>query len=118
MTWLGDFDHRGFTLWTGEFSAAANAGVGTLHALDRQHGAAFDDDGLTNIEAADLPGDAQPEGNLFLLLRSQFRAGDMAGGRDRIAQPRGGLDQLDSILLQLVGDGAENGVRVASFELQ
>src|SRR6266404_8878001 len=51
---LGNFDGDGAAVFAGELAAARQAFVGALKGLDRQDGAAFDQDSLADFKAGDF----------------------------------------------------------------
>jgi hypothetical protein len=86
----------------------ANTLVGALEALDGEHRAFSDDDGLTDVEAADGFGDVKAEFNVALLFFSRFLPGEKTGLWDGIAKKLARIEQLHAVLAHLIGNRAEN----------
>ena len=92
-----------------EAAAAADAFVGSFKGLDGEHGASFDDHGLSDIEPADFLGDVKAEAHVIHITRSGPRSRNMARASNMgveegrsVQELQASLVRADSRLLQRV----------------
>ena len=111
---FGDFDDG--CLASPEFTAAKDGGVRALKAFDGEDGAFFDDDGLSNIEAAYFFCDAEAEGEIFEQAAVRCGAGEMPFWREKRVHEGGGGKHGDADLSAFGGDGSEDTLCVSFLE--
>src|ERR1035438_861107 len=96
----GNFNGHGAAVRTGQLAAARQASVGSFKGFHRQHGAALDEDGLAYFKARNLLCHAKAEVHVSLVRLRELRPEPEAAGGHEGAEPGGGLDQLNAILLR------------------
>lgn len=111
---FGDFDDG--CLASPEFTAAKDGRVGAFKAFDGEDSAFFDDDGLSDIEAAHFFCDVKAEGEIFEQAAVRCGAGEMPFWREKRVHEGGGGKQGDADLSALGGDGSEDTFRVSFLE--
>ena len=95
----GNLYGNGAAFRTGQFAAARQASVGSFKGFHRQHRTALDENGLAYLQAGNLLRSPKAEVHVGLLGLRQLRSESEAAGGHEGAEPGGGLDQLDTILL-------------------
>src|ERR1035437_87691 len=112
VVFLGHFNGNGAAARPGQRTATGEAWIGAFKGLNGQHGALFDQDRLADFQARNLFGDAETKVHIRLLRRRQLWPELETTSRHQGFQPRGGLDQLNALALQFVGNRAEDRVSI------
>lgn len=112
---LGNFDHGGFAV--SELPATTETFIGALEALNREDGAIFYHNGLSDIEAADFFGDGEAVFQIGEVAGFEAGAGELAGRGEVLIEKSGGEEEGEAGGFEFASDGTEEGCRVALWEL-
>src|ERR1039457_6679493 len=112
VLFLGDFNGNGAAAWPGQRAATGEAWIGAFKGLNGQHGALFDQDRLADFQARNLFGDAETKVHIRLLRRRQLWPELETTSRHQGFQPRCGLDQLNAVALEFIGNRTEDSVSI------
>jgi hypothetical protein len=103
---------------TEEVASAGDGGVGALHGLDGDAGLGCDDDGLTEVPGGDSLGHGAAVGYVPAFFFVWRAGGEDAGFCEKRFQVLRGGDELDALVVEDFGDGAEEHVGRAGAEVE
>ena len=89
--------------------------VGAFIGFDGEHGAFSDDTALADVESGAFAGDVQSVRDVFA-VDADFFPGHRPGAGEVLVDEGAGVEEVYADGLDLVGDGAEDGLGVATLE--
>lgn len=115
MALFGDLDDDG--AFAAELAAAADGLVGAFEGFDGEDHAVLDEEGLPDVEAADVACDLVAEGDVAGLALIRCAAGEHARAGDEVVHEAGGGEHAEADAFHLGGDASEDGVGVLDGDL-